>query len=79
MRLRTIYLGILLRKGKTVFPMSYSVATTLASRLKTVAHFAALENSVPTSIADQSTVMDFPLVTKYVNYRLFYISKVLVQ
>lgn len=79
MRLESIPLGSLLRKGKTVFPRSYSVATTFASKLKPVAHFAALENSVPTSITEKSTIMDFPLVMKYVNYRLFYIFKVLAQ
>lgn len=78
-RLGTIPLDALLRKGKTVFPMSYSVATTFASKLKPVAHFAVLENSVSSSITERSTVMDFPLVMKYVNYRLFYVSKVLVQ
>jgi len=67
------------RKGKTVFPMSYSVSTTFAPELKPVVHFATLENSESTSITKKSTVTDFPLVMKYVNYRLFYISKVLVQ
>lgn len=74
MILGTIPLGTPLRKGKTVFPMSYLVATTFASKLKPVAHVAALESSVSTGITEKSTVMDFPLVMKYVNYRAFYIS-----
>lgn len=49
-----------------------------ASQLKPVARFAALENRVPASITERST-NDFPLVMKYVNYRLFYASKVLAQ
>lgn len=79
MRLGTVPLGTLLRKEKTALPTLYSAATTFASKLNSVAHFAALENSPPTCETEQSTVMDFPLVMKYVNYRLVNISAVLVQ
>lgn len=79
MRLGTIPLGTLPRKGKTVFPVLYSVATAFVSKLKPAAHFAALENNVSVGVTEKSTVMDFPLVMKYVNYRLFYISKVPAQ
>lgn len=79
MRLGTVPLGTLLRNEKTALPTLYSVATTFASKLNSVAHFAALENSLPTCDTEQSTVMDFPLVMKYVNYRLVNISAVQVQ
>lgn len=55
------------------------VDTALASKLKPAAHFAALDGSVPTSVTEKNTVMDFPLVMKFVNCRLFYVSKVLAQ